>query len=92
MSGAKECLCKGKPLHVLVGAWAQRSKQAVAEGVNGGRPANFKDLQLTALLVRKLSEGTPMPFDARYRNLDHHLPDCPCSPRFRASPPVESAQ
>lgn len=88
---AKTCICKGQPLHVLIGAWSQRSKAAVAQGVANGKATDFKTLQLTGMLVRKLSEGTSMPFDARYRNLDHHLPDCPCSPRFQPPAPAGSA-
>lgn len=92
MTGAKECICKGQPLHVLMGAWAQRAKQSVASGVSTGKPASFKELQLEAMLVRKLSEGTSMPFDARYLQRDHHLSECPCSPRFVASGTPQSAQ
>ena len=83
----RECICKGKPLHVLTGAWAQRTTKALAASLEAGETVRFADVQLAALLVRKLSEGTKMPHDARYRNLDHHLPDCPCSPRVRAERP-----
>lgn len=91
MTGAKSCVCRGQPLNLLVAAWVKRAKRAVADGTTQGRPMQFKDLQLAAVLVRKLSEDTPMPFDARYRTLDHHLSACPCSPRFRAAAGVESS-
>lgn len=91
MSGAKECICKGKPLNVLIAAFAGRARGEVAEGVIGGRPMAFKQLQLTALLVKKLSDGdSKMPFDARYRLFDHHLATCPCSPRY--APKVDESQ
>lgn len=82
MTGANACICRGKPLNQLMAAWATRTKATIADGVVGGRAVTFKDLTLTAILVRKLSEGTNMPFDARYRQHDHHLATCPCSPRY----------
>jgi hypothetical protein len=87
LSGVNVCICKGQPLNRLVAAFATRSKAAVAEGVGTGKPVDFKQLQLTAVLVKKLADGdSKMPFDARYRSLDHHLPECPCSPRYTVAP------
>lgn len=83
MSGASSCVCSGKPLNALIAAFAARAKVSVAERVAAGSTVKFKELQLTAYLVKALAEGRKSAFDARYRSLDHHLPECPCSPRFR---------
>lgn len=85
MSGASSCTCKGRPLNEMVAAFAVRARLDVAAKITVGTPVNFKELQLTAYLVRALSEGRKSAFDARYRAFDHHLPGCPCSPRFKPS-------
>lgn len=90
MSGVRDCICKGQPLNRLVAAFAARSRASVAEGVGNGKPVEFKQLQLTAVLVKKLADGdSKMPFDPRYLRLDHHLQECPCSPRY-VHPAAES--
>lgn len=82
MTGARDCICKGQPLNRLVAAFASRARQRVEGGVGEGKPVHFKTLVLTAVLVQKLSAGdSKMPFDVRYRLLDHHLAECPCSHR-----------
>lgn len=80
----RTCICQGRALNELVAAFSARSKRTVAEQLRNGTPVEFRQLQLTAYLVKALAEGRKSAFDARYRHLDHHLPECPCSPRFQA--------
>lgn len=81
---ARVCICQGRSLNELVVAFSARAKRSLAEQLRAGRPVEFKQMQLTAYLVKALAEGRKSAFDARYRPLDHHLPACPCSPRFQA--------
>lgn len=83
MTGQGSCICKGRPLNELVAAFGARARESVAARISAGTPVNFKELQLTAYLVKALSESRKSAFDARYGKLDHHLPECPCSPRFQ---------
>jgi len=82
---ARACLCQGRPLNELVAAFAARTRRGLATQLREGKQVEFKQMQLTAYLVKALAEGRKSAFDARYRTLDHHLPECPCSPRFQAA-------
>jgi len=83
VSNAKRCICKGRPLHELMGPFAARMRPSVAAGVDNGQPTNFRRIATTAQLVKALSEGKSWAFQARFDGYDHHLADCPCSPRFQ---------
>jgi hypothetical protein len=85
MTNRKRCICLGRSVNELLAAWYGRARKRIAAGVvNGQPPPDMNELRLTVTLIRALSEGREKgPFQARFRSLDHHLVDCPCSPSYR---------
>lgn len=84
MTQPHRCICKGKPLHELLAPAARRLQTGVEEGTLDGHPASFDRVAFTLKLVQALSQGKQWAFDARFRNHDHHLRTCPCSPYYEA--------
>lgn len=72
-----QCVCRQHTLPALVAAWDARIRPVLAKGVNDGRPIDQAKLQLSAKLVAGIPEGSSASFDERYRELSHHLPECP---------------
>lgn len=83
---AKRCICVGRDFTTLLSAWYERTRPRIADGTQGVRTWNYRDLQMAVTLIRTLSEhkGQKAPFLGKFQHLDHHLAECPCSPRFEA--------
>ncbi len=83
---AKRCICRGQAFETLLGAYTARAKARIAAGVTQGKaPPEMAELRMTVTLIRALSTGVGQgPFQARFAHLDHHLHECPCSPRYVA--------
>lgn len=85
---AKQCVCKGQDFTALLSAWYSRTRSRITDGVMAsGKPSwNYRDLRMAVTLIRTLSEyqGQKAPFLGKFLHLDHHLAECPCSPRFVA--------
>lgn len=86
---AKRCICRGQDFTTLLAAWYARTRPRIAEGLRwrNGKPVwNYADLRSAVTLIRALSEGREKgPFQGKFGHLDHHLAECPCSPRYVAS-------
>lgn len=83
---AKRCICKGRDFQALLAAWFKRTRPLIAEGTRDGKPTwSYDNLRKAVTLIRALSEGREKgPFQGKFRHLDHHLEECPCSPRYVA--------
>ena len=83
---AKKCICRGQDFQVLLAAWFKRTRPEIAVGVRDGKPSwTYDRLRKAVTLIRALSEGREKgPFQGKFRHLDHHLEECPCSARYRA--------
>lgn len=91
MSNRKRCICRGKAFHLLTGPFFARMSLRVKEDMAQGASADFTQVKLTLKLVQALADDKTWPFETRFDKYDHHLSECPCSPRFQgetaATPP-----
>jgi len=84
---AKRCICKGQDFQVLLAAWFKRTRPLIAAGTSNGKPTwSYDRLRMAVTLIRTLAEdkGQKAPFLGKFKHLDHHLEECPCSPRYVA--------
>jgi len=90
---AKRCICRGQPFETLLAAWFKRTRRRIAVGTVGGKKTwNYDDLRRSVTLIRALSEGREKgPFQGKFRHLDHHLEECPCSARYKPPEPPPEA-
>lgn len=74
---SETCVCRAQGLPALVAAYRDRVQPVLTRAVNEGRPIDQPKLQLSLKLLVGIPEGAPAAFDERYRELSHHLPECP---------------